>query len=641
MTSEVKQTALQNVHDEIDKRKRVILGELRDRTLWFVRLRWWVPPSIVAGVGVARLIGVELAAGPLLAVAAFIFAYNVVFYLQSVWVQQEVGWQPTYIQRFTYWQVGLDYVAMFLLIHLTGGAASPFIFFFIFHIIFASILLRPRSAYGFSALAVAGMCLIALAEYEGWMPQHPVVFRGNSLNVMERPFHIIVSLAFFATSVFITAFSTTAIMRMLRMRIVNLADVTEALTELNNKLNSLYVVTQAILSSQHLDEVLNTMAAELAKVMDVVAISVKLLSEDGKELRYAAAHGLPAEFIKSRVVEVAKSPLNRRVIEGEPFVTGRVTEREMFQFGEDLAAANLQSVLFVPLAIEDKVIGILGAYCNLADRFDREEMEFFQLAAGLVAIAIENARAYEAIERMVQDRSWFMMRVAHNLRAPLSAILSILEVVRGGYHGSLTAEQNEYLRRVDRRARTMLSIINELMTLATERAEKREAAHGRVDLSVLTRRIRRTFQDGAARKGLTFEITLPDDVPDIWGDFETIEQMLENLVSNAVKYTPEGGTVRVAFSRAANDMVRIEVRDNGIGIPKGDMSRLFSEFFRAENARKVEEHGTGLGLAIVKEIVERHGGRILAESEEGLGSIFIVDLKAIPKEDMKDAVLGS
>jgi signal transduction histidine kinase len=640
MVQAEKEMALRSLPEEIQKRKRIILGELKERTLWFVRLRWWVPPSIVAGVGVARLIGVEFAAGALLLVAAFILAYNVIFHLQGCWVQRELGWQPKYVQRFTYWQVGLDYVAMFLLIHLTGGAASPFIFFFIFHIIFASILLKPRSAYGFAVLAAAGMGLIAMAEYQGWIPHHAVIFRGKAIDVMERPFHMVVSLGFFTTSVFITAFCTTAIMSMLRKRILNLAELSEALTALNKKLNSLYVMTQAVVSSQRLDHVLNTVTSELAKVMNVVGTSVKLLSEDGKELRYAAAYGLPPEFSKDKVVEVAKSPLNRRIIEGEPFVTGRVTQREMFQFGEDLAAAKLQSVLFVPLAVEDKVIGILGAYCKLPDRFDNEEVDFFRLAAGLAAIALENARAYEAVEKLVQERSWFMMRVAHNLRAPLSAIISILEVVRGGYQGELNAEQSEYLRRVDRRARTMLSIINELMTLATNRSDKQVIAREPIDLTVLTRRIRRTFQDVAVEKGLTFEVTLPDDMPNVWGDFEMIEQMLENLVSNAIKYTLPGGNVRVVFSRSSNGMVRVEISDNGIGIPKSEMPRLFTEFFRAGNAQAVEEHGTGLGLAIVKEIVGKHEGSIFVESEEGLGSIFVVHLQVAPEEASGDANPG-
>ena len=104
-----------------------------------------------------------------------------------------------------------------------------------------------------------------------------------------------------------------------------------------------------------------------------------------------------------------------------------------------------------------------------------------------------------------------------------------------------------------------------------------------------------------------------------------VEQILENLVSNAIKYTLADGTVSVKFSRAAG-MVRVEISDSGIGISKADRSRLFTEFFRAENARNVEKTGTGLGLAIVKEFVDKLGGRILVESEEGMGTIFVVDL---------------
>ncbi|RJP66495.1 MAG: sensor histidine kinase [Candidatus Abyssobacteria bacterium SURF_17] len=625
--------SLQNLPEEIHKRKRVIIGELRERTLWFIRLRWWVPPSLVAGATVARMVGVEFSAGALVLVAALILLYNAAFQMLSRELEKELDWRTDYVQRFTYWQVGLDYAAMFLLIHFTGGAASPFIFFFIFHIIFASILLKPRSAYGFAALAAVGMVIISVAEYAGWLSYHGIVFRGSALRLNERPFHILANLGFFTMSVFITAFSTTAIMAMLRKRIVSLAELSETLTMLNNKLNSLYVVTQAILSSQHLDQTLNIVTTELARVMNVVGVSVKLLSEDGKQLRYAAAHGLPEQLIKEKVVDIAKSPLNRRIIEGESYITGHVTQREMFQFGEDLAAAHIQSVLFVPLKVEDKVNGILGAYCKLPDRFKDDEVNFFLLAAGLVAIAIENTRAYESIGQLMQDRSWFMMRVAHNLRAPLAAIISILDVVRSGYQGALNTEQDEYLRRVDRRAHTMLEIINELMTLATERTDKRRVSRGPVDITLLTRRIRRTFQDEATKKGVGFQVCLPDGIPNIWGDFEMVEQMLENLVSNAIKYTPSGGNVSVVFSRGNNGTVRIEISDNGIGIPKTALPNLFTEFFRAENARAIEEHGTGLGLAIVKEIVDQHGGRILVESEEGLGTIFVVHLPVAHKEE--------
>jgi GAF domain-containing protein len=220
----------------------------------------------------------------------------------------------------------------------------------------------------------------------------------------------------------------------------------------NRRLKSIVSILETIGSVHDLHQVLETAVAEVAGVMQVKGASVKLLSEDGKLLRYAAAFGLPDAMVREKVVEVERSPLNKRIIEGEPFITGQVTAREMFQFGETLSEAQIQSVLFVPLHLEGRVIGILGAYCEKPERFGPEEVNFFRLAAGLVAVALENARAYETVTTMSHERTGFMMKVAHNLRAPLAGMLSILEVVREGYLGATTTAERVPAP-ADRRAR--------------------------------------------------------------------------------------------------------------------------------------------------------------------------------------------
>ena len=624
-----KGAGLQNLFDELYKRRRIFLGELEERTLWFIKLRWWVPPSIGVGTALAHWIGVEFETKALLLLACFILAYNAVFYLLSQRIKRE-PFQKEYIERFTYWQVSFDYGTMFLLIHFTGGLASPFIFFFIFHITFSAIFLPRRSTYIFAAIAAAGMGLIAAAEYLGWIPHQGLRFEGMAIDLGQQLFHSIVILGFFSGFVFTTAISIAAVMRMLEKRILDLADLTEAVTTLNEKLNALYTMTQAIGSTQHLKQVLSIVSSELARVMDVQAISVKLLSEDGRFLQFAAAHGLPSEFLKDRVIEVEKSLLNRRVIEGEPFVTGHVTQLESFQFGEDLKTAQLQSVQLVPLTVENRVIGILGAYSTRPEQFGPDELNFFRQAAGLVAIAIDNARAYEAIENLIEERSRFMNRVAHNLRAPLAALTSMLEVVQNGYLGNMNDKLWKHLNRMDQRVKNMLLMIDELMTLAKSQSKQRRLEYRPVDLKVITDRLHQTFQEKAAQKRLSFKVFIPEDLPRIKGDQEMVEQMLENLLSNAIKYTPEGGLVGMAFWPGDNETVRIVLSDSGIGIPKDEIPRLFTEFFRASNVKNVI--GTGLGLTIVKEIVDQHGGKIQVESEEGLGTTFEIHLPFAPKE---------
>jgi signal transduction histidine kinase len=324
-------------------------------------------------------------------------------------------------------------------------------------------------------------------------------------------------------------------------------------------------------------------------------------------------------------IDVWKSPLNRRVILGETFVTGHFSEREKFQSSEDLAAAGLNSVLFVSLNAGFEVIGVLGAYSERTDQFEEDDIEFFRLAADVVAIAIANARAYEAVETLIQERSQFMLQIAHNLRAPLAATISMVEVVQDGYLGELNEKQREHLGRIDRRAKSMAAMINELLALARSRAGTRKAERASVDLRVLAGRLERTFQDEAAEKGLGLEVVVPEGLPETTGDAEMLEQMFENLISNALKYT-RAGSVRIAFAVEPDGMIRIEVQDTGIGIPTESMPRLFTEFYRAPNARSVDAVGTGLGLALVKETVDRHRGRIRVESEEGRGTTFVVHL---------------
>lgn len=392
------------------------------------------------------------------------------------------------------------------------------------------------------------------------------------------------------------------------------------------RFQTLFSLVRAIGAIKQLDQVLKIVTRELAAVMEIKAVSVKLLSRDGTRLTYKESFGLPPEFVSSRVVALDRSPLNQRIIQGEPFVTGDVSGQELFQFGEDLAAARIRSVLFVPLVVEERVTGVLGAYCMLPDRFSRDDVEFFRLAAGLVAIGIENSKSYEAIENFTRERSRFMLRVAHNLRAPLAAVLSMLELLRDGHLGPMNEKQSEYLRRVDRRTRTMLDMINELLTLSTSRTVKERPEKTRLDMAWLAGRLERTFQGEADEHRIEFSIRWEKGLEPVLGNSDQVEQMLENLVSNAIKYTPPGGRVNVEFASAPGNNIAITVRDSGIGIPEGDLPRLFTEFFRAANARAKEELGTGLGLAIVREIVEAHQGRITVDSREGQGTTFVVTL---------------
>jgi signal transduction histidine kinase len=603
--------------------------ELLEQTRWLVRIRWGAAAGVLAAVVWAVAAGVVFAAWKFILVLGFILAYNTWIYQRSRRRPDDRLSTPDDGRQLTHWQVALDAAVLWGFTCLSGGVASPVVFGLLLPVFCSAVLLSPRSAHLFCAVILAGLGLTALAELTGGFPHPSILYQGRELAPLPHPLQLAANLGIFGAVALLAARLATTVVHTLRRQVDDLGRLRQAEADFGRKLQTLFSIMEGIGSALKLEQVLNTAATEVALVMQVKSSSVKLLTEDGKFLRYAAAFGLPESFVRDQVVEVARSPLNKRIIDGEPFVTGQVTAKEMFQFGEVLSEAQIQSVLFVPLHVEGRVMGILGAYCEKPARFSDRDVEFFRLAAGLVAIAIENARAYEAVKTISIERNWFMMKVTHNLRAPLVGMLSILEVVREGYLGAINDEQSEYLRRLDRRARTMLSMINGLMALSRNRERTRVDPNATTAPEVLARRVRRTFQDKAAEKRLAFQVNLPENLPPIRGQLETLEQLLENLVSNAIKYTPAEGSIEVKFAKA-NGTVRIEVSDTGIGIPAADRPRLFTEFFRSENAKSMDEVGTGLGLAIVKEIVDKLGGRTLIESEEGVGTIFVVHLPVAP-----------
>ena len=596
------------------------------RGLWQVHLRWAVAPLVCAGVLVGEALGFALPATPILLIALASLAYNGVL----AWIfgrfADRLDADPRLERRLVILEVVADYAAMLLLVHLTGGASSPLALFLLFHVILGAIQFTPGTAYLFAALAAGGLWSLLALHVTGWWPSQGLAFRGQALHLLDRPVHAAVYLGFFTAVLFLTATLVSRIVLQLRRRMDDLGHVTAELVDLNGRLNSLYAMVCAIGAERHLAPTLETVARELARVTGVPAAAVKLLSDDGKTLHYVAAHGLPEELVRTAVIELDQSPLNRRIIEGETLVHGRVGGDDTLQLQDELGALGIRSAVLAPLEVSGRVIGTLGVYAHTADRFSDRDSEFLKLAAELVALAIEDARANEAIERLGEERVQFMLKVAHNLRAPLSAGLSLLELIKGGHLGPILPVQAEHLQRIDERLRALDRAIGQLLTIARTRDFSREIPDVVVDLDELAQQTDRTFRTEAELKKLRFEVTVEPGLPAVESGVDLLKELMENLVSNAVRYTREGGEVRVRFERGGPEEVRIVVRDTGIGIPVEEQGRLFQEFFRASNAKKHSPAGTGLGLALVKQTVERHHGRIRLESAEGRGTTVTIDL---------------
>ncbi len=234
------------------------------------------------------------------------------------------------------------------------------------------------------------------------------------------------------------------------------------------------------------------------------------------------------------------------------------------------------------------------------------------------------SEAYRRLEELENAKAQFVLTLTHELRSPVAAIQSLLKAMP--FAGDLPERARDLLRRADERVMALVDLVNDLLDLAKERHDFGAAAESRpVDLGEVLQRVRAAHQGRADEKRVRLEFEGLKADSRALGDPEELERLFGNLVGNAVNYTRPGGQVRVRITVSPNEAV-VAVQDTGIGIPQEGLRRLFEEFYRAPNAKRMLPNGTGLGLAICKRIAEAHHGEIEVESEEGVGTTFTVRL---------------
>lgn len=248
-----------------------------------------------------------------------------------------------------------------------------------------------------------------------------------------------------------------------------------------------------------------------------------------------------------------------------------------------------------------------------AEKVARSESESAQRL-----LALQNEQLLEA--GRVKDE--FVALISHDLRTPLTSIMGYLELTLDD--GNLTDEQRAYLDIVNRNADRLLHLVNDLLFVARLEAGQLDLHPGELDLAAVVRQSVAEAEPRAAAGGIDLSCEA-GDVPAVQADRGRMFQLLDNLVSNAIKFTPAGGDVRVSLT-PVNGVVRLEVSDTGIGIATAEQARLFERFFRASSASDRQIPGTGLGLYIARAIVEAHGGSIAVRSEPGEGTSFRVEL---------------
>jgi signal transduction histidine kinase len=235
------------------------------------------------------------------------------------------------------------------------------------------------------------------------------------------------------------------------------------------------------------------------------------------------------------------------------------------------------------------------------------------------------SRANTQLQELDRMKDAFLSMVTHELRTPLTVIAGTTEMFEAGVYGALTDEQAEMIRQIAQQADRLRRLVNDLLDLSKMEARMIELRRGWLDPHSLVAATIGQLATVAAQAGVILRNQVGHDLPEVNCDGQRVEQVLANLISNAIKFTPSGGQVTIS-AEIRPDVIRFIVADTGRGIPAEALPRVFDKFFQAQPGTESGTRGTGLGLAIVKHIVELHGGQVGAESERGEGSRFCFSL---------------
>jgi PAS domain S-box-containing protein len=276
---------------------------------------------------------------------------------------------------------------------------------------------------------------------------------------------------------------------------------------------------------------------------------------------------------------------------------------------------------------------------ELEVRVEKRTSQLMEANARLKSEVAERERAQremheakEAADTANRAKSAFLANMSHELRTPLNAVIGFSELLEQEIFGALNDKQRTYVGNVLVSGRHLLQLVNDILDISKVEAGRMDLTYERTPIGSVVDVVRGVIGALAAKRGINLEVDVPPNLPDVYVDPGRIKQVLYNLISNAIKFTPRGGLVRLTARAGAGSLV-VSVSDTGIGIARGDLPRLFREFEQLAQPNGVRPEGTGLGLALTRRLVELHGGRVEVDSELGRGSTFSVHLPLRSPDD--------
>ena len=306
-----------------------------------------------------------------------------------------------------------------------------------------------------------------------------------------------------------------------------------------------------------------------------------------------------------------------------------INEKNTFQeiFNREETKINMEAIMYLDNWTTSEVRMVVGEKTvNVFLAPYKDENDF---GIGIIAV-IQDITEHVKLDNM---RKEFVADVSHELKTPITSIIGYADTLQDGDYDKETS--SKFLSVISSEGHRMADLVSDLLTLSRYDTNRIKKEPTEFDLGELAKKCEEKLKIEVAKKKQEIECYVTADVPPVFADKNGIERVMLNVLSNAIKYTGEGGKIKIYVGFVYNDAY-IKVIDNGIGIPEADLSRIFERFYRVDKARSREMGGTGLGLSIAKEILDQNNGNINIKSEYGKGTEVVIRIPAVKKTEEKD-----
>jgi PAS domain S-box-containing protein len=441
--------------------------------------------------------------------------------------------------------------------------------------------------------------------------------------------------------------------------VINYHDVTErvqAEEQVQKKikhLKGLRLIDIAINSSLDLNVTLDVVLQQAISLLDVDAAAVLLVDPDTLMVEYAASRGFQAPLCHCSDQAFGKGYARQAIIERETIHIINLMETGS-ELANDLQVVHEPFADYhaTPLIAKGEVKGVLEVYRRSLKDADDKSIDLLQILAGQAAIAIDNAQLFDSLHKANQDlerrvlertvelnnsnaelehanraKDEFLANMSHELRTPLNSILGLSESLLEQRRDTLTEYQEKSLKMIESSGQHLLALINDILDLSKIEAKMFDFYPQPILIDDFCRSCLAFVKSQATKKSITLTYIPDPFISKIFADPRRLKQILVNLLTNAVKFTPEDGRVILRVNAdTEEDVIQFSVIDNGIGIAHEDLKRLFQPFVQLDSSLTRQYEGTGLGLSLVQKLTDLHGGSINVKSKLGQGSEFTVNI---------------